>query len=211
MPIELYLIRHGQSRWNAERRHQGQLESPLTERGRAQARAVGRAFAREIANPARFAALTSPLGRARETAALVLAPLGLMARPDPRLMEVHLGAWQGLTDPEIFARWPEAEDAMAADPFGWHFTAPGGERMEGMKARLRAVLAGLAGPTVIVAHGGTLRVLRALVLGLDDDAMRALPGGQGVIWHLKDGVHRTIAPAAGDGGDGGTGKAGPEI
>ncbi|GKY87873.1 histidine phosphatase family protein [Sinisalibacter aestuarii] len=190
---ELYLLRHGQSEWNAARRHQGQLESRLTELGRSQAAAMGAVLAREIAEPARFTAFTSPLLRASETAAIALAPLGLTATADDRLKEVHFGAWQGLTDAEIFARYPWAEAPREADPFMWNFMAPGGETLPLLSARLGAFLDGLAGPAVIVAHGVALRVLRGLCLGLDSSGMRDLPGGQGVVWRLRDGAHSVLA------------------
>jgi broad specificity phosphatase PhoE len=194
---ELYVLRHGQSAWNAEGRHQGRLESRLTPLGRDQARAMGAVLAREIDDPSRFTALASPQLRAAETAELALAPLGLSPRHDPRLREVCLGAWQGLTDPEVFARWPESRVLRERDPISWCFTAPGGETEAQVAARMQSVLDELTGPTILVAHGVVLRVLRALYLGLDGAAMRALPGGQGAVWRLHNGVHEVLAPATG--------------
>ncbi len=193
---ELYLMRHGQSEWNRLGRHQGRLESPLSDMGRTQAAAMGQVLAADLAGRGgAFAALTSPQIRAAETARLALAPVGVTARPDPRLVEVGMGAWQGLTDAEIFARWPDSQARREADPFGWHFTAPGGESFDGICARIKGVLADLAGPTIIVGHGIALLVLRGLVLGLDRAPMAELPRGQGVVWHIEGGVHRTL-PAA---------------
>ena len=71
----IYLIRHGETTWNREGRVQGHLDSPLTERGIAQAKAAGRTL-RPLLNGENFLLLTSPLGRARQTAALVLRQLG---------------------------------------------------------------------------------------------------------------------------------------
>jgi probable phosphoglycerate mutase len=190
---ELYLLRHGQSEWNAARRHQGQLDGRLTALGREQAHAMGDLLAREIGDPFRFTALASPLQRAWQTAEIALAPLGLAARSDARLTEVHFGAWQGLTDPEIFERHPWAEAPRTDDPFMWNFmAAPGGETLPQMSDRLQAVLDDLAGPAILVAHGMALRVLRGLCLGLDSAGMRDLPGGQGVVWRLRDGVHEVL-------------------
>lgn len=190
---DFYLLRHGQSSWNAARRHQGQLESRLTKLGRQQAQAMGAVLAREIAAPAEYVAYASPLARARETAEIALSPLGLAPQPDDRLKEVMLGAWQGLTDPEIFARFPWAKAPRAADPFRWNFMAPGGETLPMLTARLRGFLEDLDDrPAVIVAHGMTLRVLRGLCLGLDGRGMQDLPGGQGVVWRLRHGQHRVL-------------------
>lgn len=190
---ELYLLRHGQSEWNAARRIQGQLESPLTPLGRRQAQDMGAVLAREIGDPSRFAAFASPLGRAWQTAGIALAPLGLTATRDDRLAEVDLGVFQGLTGAEAIARFPWAAPPRADDPFMWHFMAPGGETLAMVEARLRAFLDDLgARPAVIVSHGMALRVLRGLCLGLDAAGMQALPGGQGVVWHLRDGGHAVL-------------------
>ena len=193
---ELYLMRHGQSEWNRLGRHQGRLESPLSELGRTQAAAMGQALAADLAGRGgAFSAICSPQVRAAETARIALAPIGVTARPDPRLVELDMGAWQGLTDAEIFARWPDCRARREADPFGWHFTSPGGERFDAICARIEGVLTDLAGPAIIVAHGIALLVLRGLVLGLDRGAMADLPRGQGVVWHIRDRIHRTL-PAA---------------
>lgn len=199
---QLYLLRHGQSEWNVARRMQGRRESRLTDFGRAQARAMGAVLAREIADPSQLTAFTSPLERARDSAALALAPLGLVATPDARLQEIGLGAWEGLTAPEAYARFPWAEGPRRADPFRWHFMAPGGETLAEISARLAAFLADLGdGPAVIVSHGIALRVLRGLCLGLDVAGMEALPGGQGVVWRIRDGRHEVLeTPMATDPG-----------
>jgi broad specificity phosphatase PhoE len=194
---ELYLLRHGQSAWNAERRHQGQMESRLTDLGRAQARALGAVLADQIEDPAGFDIRTSPLMRAAETAALALAPLGAVARPEPRLMEIAMGDWEGRTDPEIFARWPEVQPLRESDPIGWTFSAPGGERYDDIVARMQAVLDDLTGPAILIAHGIVLKVMRAMLLGLDEAGMRALPGGQGMIWRIRAGVEEVLIPPGG--------------
>ena len=104
---------------------------------------------------------------------------------DARLMEVSFGQWEGLTRAEIDVRWPE--NRACADPFAWHFTAPGGERFDALCARAKAFLDDLTGPAVIVTHGITSRVLRGLWLGQDMDGMAAIEGGQGVVYHLSQG------------------------
>lgn len=191
---ELYLLRHGQTLWNREGRIQGHGDSPLTPLGENQARAMGRVLAHEIAAPAAFTLVTSPAPRAVATARLALAPFRRRADLDACLREVGHGGWEGLTKPEVFARVPGAESAYRADPFGWHFAAPGGESLDAVVARLDAFLAGLVRPTIVVAHGMSLRVLRGRVLGLDAAGMAELPGGQGVVWHIRDGDHRVIEP-----------------
>src|ERR1700694_3679195 len=107
---DLLLLRHGETEWNAQGRFQGQLDSPLTARGREQAAQLGRillqTFTKRSVPPFHF----SPLGRTKDTATIVCQYLD---GPDitllePRLQEVTTGAWDGLTHEDIEARWPGA-------------------------------------------------------------------------------------------------------
>jgi probable phosphoglycerate mutase len=181
---ELLLLRHGETEWNAEVRFQGSSDSALTETGRAQAAALGGLLQRLGVGPDTHVALTSSQGRAVETARLALGPLGIEARHDPRLVEIGMGSWTGLTRQEIEARWPgpEREPILA-----FYARCPDGERLEDVAARAGAVLAGIDAPTVIVAHGITLRVLCALALGRDLAEAEHLFVPQGRVARIMDG------------------------
>ena len=195
---EIFLLRHGQTLWNLEGRYQGQKDSALTARGRAQAGAMGQVLARALDGRAGFRAFTSPQGRARQTAAAALGPAALDPCPDARLREVGFGAWEGLCWDDIARRWPERAALAETEPFLWHFQAPGGERLEEVRARVTAFLDDLTGPAVLVTHGITGRVLRGVWLGLDEYETGGLPGGQGVVFHLAPGQgHRLLAPDSG--------------
>lgn len=159
---ELLLLRHGETEWNREGRLQGAGDSALTDRGRAQAEALGRLLSALGVSAATHAALTSPQGRARETARIALTPLGIEAAEDPRLAEIAMGAWTGLLRSEIAGRWPgPAGEGVLA----FYARCPEGERLEAVAHRAAAVLAAITAPTVVVTHGITLRVLCALALG----------------------------------------------
>jgi len=186
---ELFVLRHGQTSWNAEGRHQGQMDSALTELGRLQAMRQGRHLAALELSGRLVDCFVSPLGRARATAEIALAAIGRTATVDARLAEIDFGEWQGLTRAEIDLGWP---DTRGAHPFDWHFTAPRGEEFDVMLARVSAFLDHLGGPAVIVTHGITSRLLRGLWLGLDRAGMAALDGGQGVVFHLCDGRQTRI-------------------
>ncbi len=96
----LYLLRHGETEFNLEGRLQGQQDSPLTARGRAQARAHGALLKTLIAEPEAWRVVASPLGRTMDTARLACAELGLpeaAIETDPRLKEIAFGDWEGLT------------------------------------------------------------------------------------------------------------------
>jgi probable phosphoglycerate mutase len=182
----LFILRHGETEWNREGRLQGHLDSPLTHLGRAQAARQAAILARVLPRGAR--ALTSDSLRARETARIALRGLALPVDADPRLREVALGAWQGLTIAEVRAG-ADGEGPRHA----WKFEAPGGERLDALAARAAAVLAEIAGPTVIVTHGLTSRVLRCLALGLPPEALEEVAGGQGVVHVIEDCAARVLA------------------
>lgn len=188
----LYLLRHGETAWNLERRLQGMKDSALTERGRAQAAAIGRALKAELAGgsgPAVF--LRSPLGRTRETSLIVGRELGLDPaawRDDPRLAEVGFGRWEGSTWQEIEAHRPNAHAQWRVDPAG--FTTPEGETYVSLRQRSASVLAEIAASgtrTVAVGHGVSGAVLRGLNLGLDAGPSIALEKPQEAFFRLLSG------------------------
>ena len=182
------MLRHGETEWNLARRMQGSLDSPLTERGVAQARAMGELLRREGASA--LPAFTSPQPRAARTAEIALGPG--RARPDARLREIGVGPFEGRLLLELMAEHPGlfAEDA----PLDWYFDAPGGEGYDAVLDRVTTFLAALREPAVIVCHGIAARVLRGLVLGLDREGMLGLPGGQGLVWRLAEGRHEVLTP-----------------
>jgi probable phosphoglycerate mutase len=186
----IYLIRHGQTEFNAEDRVQGRVDSRLTPLGEAQARAMGAHMAALVrADPAGWRLEVSPLGRARQTAAILAEAAGL---PEPvvdeRLIEVGYGVFEGLTRAELDVRWPQFIGVNGI--FG---RAPGGESFDDLSARVAAWLAEVeARPhperTIAVTHAGVARTLRGLYLGLDLQAIRELDKPQGVIFRLAGGA-----------------------
>jgi probable phosphoglycerate mutase len=158
----LLLIRHGATAWNAGGRLQGRAEIGLS--------AAGRAAVEGWRLPAAFAQarwLTSPLRRARETAALLTdRPVKL----EPRLIEMDWGAWEGLRAAEL-----DADELAAREALGLDFRPPGGESPREVMERLRALVAELAadpGPVVAVCHKGVIRAALTLATGWD---MRSRP------------------------------------
>jgi alpha-ribazole phosphatase len=164
--VRLLLVRHGETDWNRQRRYQGQSDVPLNETGREQAAAAGRRLARQQISHL----VSSDLRRARQTAEVIAARCQLEVRHDSRLREMSFGAWEGLTHDQIQARWPGARTAWFADPV--HTAPPEGETLAQVSERVQAVLKEIAraqgGQTVVlVAHGGVLRTLICLAVGLD--------------------------------------------
>ncbi len=193
----LYVLRHGETVWNLDRRMQGTKNSDLTERGRAQAEAMGRALKAELdGEPGPTLFLRSPLGRALETSMIVGRELGLDPgdwRDDPRLAELGYGDWEGFSWKEIERHAPSALADWRADPEG--FCPPGGETHFELRRRTRAALADIVASgsrTVMVGHGVSGAVLRGLNLGLDARAMFVLEKPQDAFFRLMHGREERI-------------------
>jgi broad specificity phosphatase PhoE len=156
---EVLLVRHGETDDNAADRFQGQLDTRLNDRGREQARVLAGQLAREGLR----ALYSSPLVRARETAEIIGARLGLEPVLDERLMEADSGDWSGRPYAEIIAAQPGAFYAWrAADPA---FRFPNGESVAEQAARVAAALIDVrAGPlpALVVCHGGVIRAVEGL-------------------------------------------------
>jgi probable phosphoglycerate mutase len=197
----LYLIRHGETAFNVEGRYQGQQDSPLTARGRAQARRHGILLKALIGAPEAWRMVASPLGRTLATARIICAELG---RPegaietDARLKEIAFGEWEGLTAREIEARYPDAWAAWEADR--WHHLRPGGESYAQLAARIGAFLRDAEVDAIVVGHGGAGRVLRGLYGRLAQDEILTLDEPQDAIFRLNQGtVARFEHEEAGEG------------
>lgn len=188
---ELLVLRHGESRWNREGRMQGRLDSDLTAKGEAQARAMSSLLESLGVGQGSHDLLCSPQGRARRTAELALSPLGLAARPDARLREISVGLWSGLLREEIDRRWPPVPGESFLQAYA---RAPEGESFETLWLRVGALLQELERPAVLVTHGITSRFLRTRAMGWGMDRLEDLPGGQGVVHRLREGRHETLAP-----------------
>lgn len=152
--MRLYLIRHGQTRWNIEGKIQGKTDIPLNETGFCQAGCLAKAMERNDIS----AVYSSVLKRARQTAERLAEEKGLPVHLMEELREVDFGLWEGKT-------WSEIERDYPKDFAGWSKnpveTGPtGGERREDCQARCRKaveqILSGPESAVAIVAHGGIL-------------------------------------------------------
>jgi broad specificity phosphatase PhoE len=172
----LLLARHGETDDNVPPlRFQGQRDTPLNERGRAQARELAERVA--ALDPPIASLWCSDLSRARETAEIVGARIGLAPRPDPRLREGWRGEWEGFLFEEIEARDPERYAAWRHPDAEIGFQFPGGETLAQQQARVLACLREIAevtspaggplagaggrnaGSALAVCHGGSIRTV----------------------------------------------------
>jgi broad specificity phosphatase PhoE len=149
----IYLVRHGETDWNAEARWQGHADPPLNGRGREQARALEA----RLADVPFEAVYSSDLRRARETAEIVAAGRDLAIVLDPALREIDVGPWEGLTNRDVAERFPGGE-------------RPGGETIEAFRERVLEAIREICrrhdgGNVLVVAHGGCARTIQRHLLG----------------------------------------------
>ena len=154
----ILLARHGETNDNLEPpRFQGFRDTPLNETGRRQATAL----AEHVADDGIVSLWSSDLSRARETAEIVGAHIGLQPRLDARLREGNRGRWEGRLfadvdreEPELYASWRRAEAG---------FRFPGGESLQEQLDRVSAAVQDVSRsgelPALLVCHGGSIRVM----------------------------------------------------
>lgn len=186
-PVEtlIYLVRHGETTWNRERRFQGQADAPLSEVGRRQAAATSA----HLAGFGLSAVYSSDLSRARDTAEAIAHAGGLPGVvTDAALREADFGAWQGMTVDEVHAAYPREAALWWADSV--EYRPEGGERLEEMAARavrfLRDLLPRREGEAIaVVSHGGPIKAMVCYTLGAPVSAFRHIRVGNCSISTLR--------------------------
>ena len=171
-PTTLVLLRHGETRFTAEKRFSGSADDPgLSDRGQAQADLAAAHLARSKLSV--DVVVMSPLRRSRETAAVVAAALSLDVEEDADLREADFGAWDGLTYLEVEERFPRE---LAAWLGSASVAPPGGESFDAVARRVRAardrIVARHPGRTVLVVSHVT--PIKLLVRSALDAPMAAL-------------------------------------
>jgi probable phosphoglycerate mutase len=185
---DVYFVRHGETDWNVERRYQGHSDTPLNDKGRAQAARNGAALKTVLARTNGVAFVSSPLVRATETLEIMREAMGLPRRRyalDDRLIEIDLGEWNGRTYDEIAAETPGIHERRDADK--WTFMIPGGESYRDAAVRVRDFLTAIDRPSVVVGHGASGRILRGYLLGLKPSRVPHLAAPQDAVFRLSRG------------------------
>jgi broad specificity phosphatase PhoE len=164
--IRIILVRHGHVDWLAPERFRGRAELPLSSLGRRQARAAAGYI---VATWKPDAVYTSPLGRCRETGAVIAAPFRLEPQPIDGLADIDYGEWQGLRRDQAKERWPDETELWFRAP---HLAAiPGGETLATVLSRATAALLDILRhhpdqTVVLVGHDSVNRVLLLFALEL---------------------------------------------
>jgi broad specificity phosphatase PhoE len=171
--MSLFLVRHGQTDWNAEARFQGQRDIDLNDLGRAQAKQNGARLATLLGDTVSdFDFVSSPMSRTRETMELARSAMGLdpkAYRTDSRLVEICFGDWEGLTLAELSVAFPDRMKERHASK--WDFLPPGdkAESFEMLSMRSTDWLNSVYKPTVCVTHGGIIRTFLVALTGMAKD------------------------------------------
>ena len=121
-----------------------------------------------------------------QTAGIALARIATSVRTDDRLVEIGVGDWSGKFRDDL--PMPEGKDPFMAQ----YEIAPNGEGFANLETRCQEFLADIKQPTVLVTHGITSRMIRSIVAGPDAISVSTVHGGQGCVYHLKDGVQNLL-------------------
>jgi broad specificity phosphatase PhoE len=158
----LYIIRHGETYWNTEKRMQGHLDSELTETGKRQARLLSEALA-DIEFDAIY---SSSSGRTMETARIIAGKRSTPIIPLDSLKEINLGEWEGRVFTDVEKRYPEQYKNFWENP---HLYIPaGGEEFSDVKNRAADTLLELVnrhegGNIMLVTHTVTLKTIMTII------------------------------------------------
>jgi probable phosphoglycerate mutase len=186
--VTLYFCRHGETEANIEKRFQGHtVDTPLTDKGRAQAHRIAKILKHHVDDPAALYYVASPLRRARITMQIIRKALELPPRKfatDSRIAEIDLGAWDGLTHKEARALNPKKFDRRDHDKWNVRVSG-GGENYKDVAVRARSWIKSLNRDTFAVSHGAYTRVLRGLFEGLTAQEMSDLDEPQGVVFRVR--------------------------
>ncbi len=159
--MQLYVIRHGQTAWNADSRAQGHSDIPLDETGRLQAERLAESFAERPLERL----LASDLLRCRETAEPLARLFGLAPEWTAALRERAFGTWEGCTFTEYDQWTTEALERLGCAET--ELRPPSGESFDDVRARIEPIVEALRRedrPTALVCHGGVGSVLLARLL-----------------------------------------------
>lgn len=163
------LLRHGQTDWNLKRLFQGQVDVPLNDVGRSQARAV-RPWVESFAPQEVWC---SPLSRARQTAELATGWSTDRLSIVSQLQEMNVGHWAECSLDDLRQRWTEELEVWLDDPYGTKAGCGSGESFHDLRCRLRSVLQLIEDSPLerllIVSHGNAIRALLAQALNLPDE------------------------------------------
>ena len=178
----IYLVRHGETEWNVEKRMQGQKDSPLTSRGRDQAVLLREKLLADpvIAKRGLDLAISSALGRACQTLEICINGINITKGIDAGLNEISLGEWEGLTFSEVKQKWPEEFYNFWHCP-SLYTPSRGGETYMQLQARMVSTLKKIAAimtkpaNILVISHWIAIKTALVALQGLSIDHIPSIP------------------------------------
>jgi broad specificity phosphatase PhoE len=195
--ITLYVVRHGETDWNAARKLQGQTDIPLNDLGRGQAARNGQTLRAVLAAHPGLEFWASPLGRTAETMEIVRRELGLPVKGyscDDRLKEIRHGIWEGRNWDDVDTFVNAKGERRGDDPYHWQ--PEDGESYAQLTGRVGSWLSTITRSSVVVTHGGVTRALRRLILDVPTADITTLHAPQDKILVLQTGSLQADLSAA---------------
>jgi probable phosphoglycerate mutase len=185
----VYIMRHGKTQWNAERKVQGRKDSPLLDEGRVTALTMAEFFRGKPLGRVRV----SPLPRCLATADIVCGALGLDYSTDERLLECDHGNCEGMTITAALDRFAEHIAALGGDI--WTTPWPGGESYSDVFARAASFAADLGPePCLVIAHARLNACLAGVLSGMTPQELLELRQNNDTLFIVEDGGLRPVCP-----------------
>ncbi len=160
-----FLVRHGETIWNKQRKYQGQSDIPLTDEGKIQAELLSKRLKHEKLD----VAYASDLGRTMETAKIIAEQHDIEVIPTELMRELSFGIWEGLTYEDILQKWPQEYRSWIDNPY--YEKPPEGETLSQLCERVSRFLMKAAkaypdGRILVVSHAGPIRAVLSVLLNL---------------------------------------------
>lgn len=185
----IILIRHGQTLWNVEGRYQGKMDSPLTHKGQEQAKENALKLERLLGSKREFKIISSPLGRAKESAFIICETLGISRNEiffDERIQEFNYGIFEGKTKEECAKLYPTELSARESNK--WSYLIEEGESYEMLTKRLNSWLESVQNEQLIVmiAHEMVNRALRGMYCHYNQEKILSLRQAHDLLIKLEN-------------------------
>lgn len=184
---KIYLFRHGETVWNKAKRLQGHKDTPLTLKGIKQAQLMGEKLSHVLKNIEPKIFISSPIGRAHQTAAIIADSINFSTESislEKELKEITFGDWDGLNMEEILLDYELIWQKRTEDK--WSFAPPNGESYEAASVRVSGFLKEIPEerPIIIVAHGSINKVIRGCWRDLEPNEIFKLDEPQDGFYEL---------------------------
>jgi broad specificity phosphatase PhoE len=187
----IYIVRHGQTAWNLQKRKQGRMDSPLTLKGIRQAHNVAEILKREVRNLDQFRIVISPQWRCQQFSSIICELLEISYSDcilEEGIREHSFGLWEGKTEEEIEVLYPGFLSRRYQVENQWSYIVPMGESYEILSNRIGKILNKYQGQDVIfICHEMVSKTMRGNLLQLENQETTSLHHNQDEIYRIKEG------------------------